>query len=67
MQSLVFLTCFFFQKLSKKNLWRSALPPLGKGRVNRRPLGGGGGMIALQHNLVVIAPMVMKVWHRYGT
>ena len=37
MQILVFLACFFFQKLAKKNLWRVGLnpppPPLGKGRV----------------------------------
>ena len=38
MQSLVLLTCFFFQKLWKKNLWVSARtpppPPTGKGRIN---------------------------------
>ena len=32
MQSLVFLT-YFFQKLSKKNHWGLARPPLGKRRV----------------------------------
>ena len=39
MQSLVFLT-YFFQKLSKENLWgmgSTPLPPLGTGRVKSYP------------------------------